>query len=201
MTKRNGYSQAETNQKQIRDLIIENSRNLFAKYGYQKTTITDIARSIHKDKSSIYYYYKNKEEIFAAVVEDAIERARDSIAKALVREANPMQKLKTYIFMRHELLQEWLDNYGDWSTDFREHFALIEAIRERYFNVEKQLISAILDEGKKKGQFNIKNIEVCSDIILRLLKGFDVDWISNVKRKLENEYLESLVDIIFHGIV
>ena len=53
----------------VRAAILDSARELFARFGYKKTTMEDIAQSLGKGKSSLYYYFKNKEEIFQAVVD------------------------------------------------------------------------------------------------------------------------------------
>jgi len=52
-----------------REQIIKASSEIFSRYGFKKTTMEEIARSLRKGKSSIYYYYKSKEEIFEAVID------------------------------------------------------------------------------------------------------------------------------------
>lgn len=51
-----------------RDLILRAGSECFARYGYDKTTLDDIGRRSGLNKASLYYYFKNKEEIFVAVV-------------------------------------------------------------------------------------------------------------------------------------
>ena len=51
----------------VRD-ILDTARALFKKSGFKKTTMGDIARSLGKAKSSLYYYYPGKEDIFEAVL-------------------------------------------------------------------------------------------------------------------------------------
>ena len=49
----------------VRVSILEAAQGLFSKFGYKKTTMEDIAQELHKGKSSLYYYFKNKEENFS----------------------------------------------------------------------------------------------------------------------------------------
>lgn len=49
-------------------LILRSGSECFAQYGYDKTTLDDIGRRAGLNKASLYYYFKNKEEIFVAVV-------------------------------------------------------------------------------------------------------------------------------------
>ena len=45
--------------------ILDTARALFRQSGFKKTTMGDIARSLGKAKSSLYYYYPSKEDIFS----------------------------------------------------------------------------------------------------------------------------------------
>lgn len=54
---------------QQRHLIIKTAHEVFMKKGYAATKIEDIAEAANISRSPIYYYYKNKQELFAQVVE------------------------------------------------------------------------------------------------------------------------------------
>jgi len=47
---------------QNRENILKIAREIFSKYGYKKTTLDDIANAVRKGKSSLYYYFKSKED-------------------------------------------------------------------------------------------------------------------------------------------
>ena len=47
----------------VKYTILQEAQKLFALYGYRKTTLEDIAIKLHKGKSSLYYYFKNKERL------------------------------------------------------------------------------------------------------------------------------------------
>ncbi len=53
----------------VKHSIIEVARETFARYGFRKTTMDEIAVAARKGKSSLYYYFASKEEVFQAVVE------------------------------------------------------------------------------------------------------------------------------------
>ena len=45
--------------------IIAAAEQMFAHFGIQKTTMEEIAKKVHMGKSTLYYYFKSKEDIFA----------------------------------------------------------------------------------------------------------------------------------------
>ncbi|HNX67284.1 MAG TPA: helix-turn-helix domain-containing protein, partial [Bacteroidales bacterium] len=53
--------------------IVEIAREIFTRFGFKKTTMEEIAVASRKGKSSIYYYFTSKEDVFKAVVEREAE--------------------------------------------------------------------------------------------------------------------------------
>ena len=57
-----------------RQKLIEVARDLFAHNGLEATTMNDIAQASGKGRRTLYTYFRNKEEIYKAVVEEELER-------------------------------------------------------------------------------------------------------------------------------
>ena len=67
----------------MRNTIVGIASEVFAKFGFKKTTVDDIAQALRKGKSSIYYYFSSKEDIFKAVVDKEADALREKIDKIL----------------------------------------------------------------------------------------------------------------------
>lgn len=57
-----------------REKLIEVARQLFAHKGIENTTMSDIATASEKGRRTIYTYFKNKREIYNAVIEKESEQ-------------------------------------------------------------------------------------------------------------------------------
>ena len=81
----------------VKNSIIEAAKRVFQKWGLHKTTMEDIAHEAGKGKSTLYYYYKSKDEIFEAMITDEfsniIIKAKTSVSKV----SSSKEKLKKYI--------------------------------------------------------------------------------------------------------
>ena len=62
--------------------IIEAAKKRFAK-GYSPTSMDDIARDVGITKASLYYFFKGKEEIFSAIIEEVIAEVKRIFARNL----------------------------------------------------------------------------------------------------------------------
>lgn len=61
---------AEETKKRVnkRDRILQTASEVFARYGYDKTTLDDIGKKCGLNKASLYYYFSNKEDIYVQVI-------------------------------------------------------------------------------------------------------------------------------------
>jgi AcrR family transcriptional regulator len=68
--------------KQRENRILDKAQEIFFKNGYEFTTIIEIARAAGYNKRSIYLYFKDKEDIFLAVVLRGLTRLHQVLEKA-----------------------------------------------------------------------------------------------------------------------
>lgn len=59
--------------------IFEAALSLFSHFGYRKTTVEDVAARVGMTKSNIYFYVKNKRELYEKTVSHALEKWRTAI--------------------------------------------------------------------------------------------------------------------------
>ena len=69
-----------------RDEILDAATGLFARLGYKKTTLDEVAGEVGIVKSALYRYFDNKEQLFNGMI-DRIVRAHMDAAEAAVKGA------------------------------------------------------------------------------------------------------------------
>ncbi len=81
-----------------RDEIIQVARSLFLIKDYEKTTMVDIMDALNIAKGTIYHYFKSKEALFEAVIEDIVEK-NISHMELLVKNSseNALEKMKLLV--------------------------------------------------------------------------------------------------------
>ncbi|MBN2442875.1 MAG: TetR/AcrR family transcriptional regulator [Spirochaetales bacterium] len=188
-------------EKDIREQIIDSARKIFAQFGYKKTTVDEIAQSIYKGKSSIYHYFKSKEEIFKGVIKKEYTFLKEKIAIALMNQNLPQEKLRTYILTRLNVLSGLSNFYATLKNDYFECLGLIEELRKRYIIEEIEAVERILQEGMDQGIFVTNNTKVLAHTIITVLKAMEYDWgMAEDKNELEKN-VNNMLDMFFYGIV
>ena len=157
--------------------LIEVARQLFAKKSYDETTMNDIAVASGIGRRTLYTYFKNKEEIYSAVVASELHRLSESMCKIANKPTSPDDKIL-------ELIQNHLDSIkmavyrnGTLRADFFRNIWRVETVRKEFDQKEIELIRSVLNEGKEKGIFNIDNIYLTADIVYYCVKGIEVPYI------------------------
>jgi AcrR family transcriptional regulator len=77
--------------------ILAAAANCFARFGYDKTTLDDIGRMVGVNKASLYYYFENKEAIFAEVIAEESQRYHEAIKQKVAAVSGCRRKIRTWI--------------------------------------------------------------------------------------------------------
>ena len=75
--------------------VLKAASVVFAKYGYRGATMDEIALEAGVVKGTLYYNFKNKEEIFNEIIESGISHLRDDVENVRRLDINIEEKLKT----------------------------------------------------------------------------------------------------------
>lgn len=137
-----------------REKLIEVARQLFLNKGVENTTMNDIAAASDKGRRTIYTYFKNKKEIYNAVVEQQSEILVKELRDIALSSLPPVEKLRKYLTSRFHLLVE-VNPRSDRSRYFfnREH-KRIERIHRMALAKELDILKALLSEGMASGDYD-----------------------------------------------
>lgn len=189
------------NKEEYRKKIILVSGQIFSRYGFKKTTMEEIARELKMGKSSIYYYFRSKEEIFEAVVLYEANVLRNELTTAIKAVESPVEKMRNYVFVRMKAFEKLSNYYNSIFDKNLAHFDFIETIRAKYDREELAILRLIIYDGVRKKVFNVKNSEYTAIAVQTTMKGLEVPLFWK-KRDLDlEERLEAILDVLFHGII
>ena len=175
-----------------RETILKIAREIFSKYGYKKTTLDDIANAVRKGKSSLYYYFKSKEDLFHAVIMKEVEILGYELEIVINRNTDPVDKLRDYILTKIKTFRGLANFYHAIENDVTA-IGFIEEIKQRYEQDEIRMIKRILIEGVRKSEFEIYDFNLAAIGITMAIKGLEMPLSAGY---YGNVNLESSVDII-----
>ena len=190
-----------TRKEEIRRKVIISAGKIFSRYGFKKTTMDEIAKALKMGKSSVYYYFESKEEIFEAVVLWEANILRNELTAAIKSVESPIDKMNNYVFVRMKSLEKLANYYNAIFDKNLDHFDFIEHLREKYDREELAILRLILYDGTRKNVFNVDNSEYTALAIQTTLKGLEVPLFWKKKEVNIENRLNAILDVLFYGIV
>lgn len=76
-----------------RDEILDAAAELFVRHGFSGTSTRMIAEAVGIRQASMYHYFKNKDDILAALLETTVVASLDRARALLVDERDPLERL------------------------------------------------------------------------------------------------------------
>jgi AcrR family transcriptional regulator len=179
-----------------RENILKIAQEIFSKYGYKKTTLDDIANAVRKGKSSLYYYFKSKEDLFQAVILKEVEILAKELDTVINRNTDPIDKLRDYVLTKLTTFRGLANFYNALENDVTA-IGFIEDIKHKYEQNEIRMIKRILIEGVRKNEFEIYDFNLAAIGITMAIKGLEMPLSAGIYANLN---LERGVDIILRII-
>jgi len=185
---------------EYRRRIILTASRIFSHYGFRKTTMDEISRALKKGKSSLYYYFGSKEEIFEAVVLYEANQLRKQLTHAIKEVESPPEKLRNYIYVRMKAFAKLSNYYNAVFDKNLDHYEFIEKIRSRYDREELAILRLLVYVGNSRGVFKVEDSEYTAMAIQTMLKGMEVPLFWR-KREIDiNDRIEAILNLIFNGL-
>ncbi len=181
--------------------LLTAATGIFARYGYQKTTVDDLAKAAGKGKSTFYYYYKSKEEIFRDVIEKEAQILRGKLIEAISIRGNAIKKMKNYVITRLSSFDKLVNFFSALKDEALQHFDFIEEVRSKYDAEQVNIIKMIFLEGIKENVIELDDIDLASESVAVVLKGLEYHLIfDKTKGKIEEKKIDKIIDLIFKGL-
>lgn len=160
-----------------RQTLVDVARQLFAKKGFDDTTMNDVAILSNKGRRTLYTYFNNKEELYNAVIEAELERLSDSLEELSNKRMRPQEKVIELIYMHLNMIKETVLRNGNLRAEFFRNIWRVEQVRKNFDLDELELFTKVYQEGKDSGDFDIDNVTLVAQITHYCIKGLEVPYI------------------------
>lgn len=162
-----------------REKLIEVARQLFVHKGLENTTMNDIANASEKGRRTIYTYFRNKKEIYNAVLEHESDEMVAGMKVIVDSNLDPAEKLTQFLMLRLEHGTLISSPYSVIKSLFKLDLRRMERMRRMVIDKETAMLNIILDDGISKGVFNPDRVHLAQTFLLRCISGMDLAEIDN----------------------
>lgn len=189
-----------------RDKLIEVARQLFFYKGVENTTMNDIAAASDKGRRTIYTYFKNKLEIYNAVIESQSNTVIDKLKEIAESSLPYPERLRKYLIARFNAIQELVPHsktpYDRYKSFFNRDARRYEKIFEIERDKEKELLSRMLNEGVAAGYFYEEQAKVLPSLLLLVYMTIDQMLLQSIDSQEINigKLCDDVIAFVMNGI-
>ena len=186
-----------------REKLIDVARQLFVHKGIENTTMSDIAAASDKGRRTIYTYFKNKREIYNAVIERESEQLVKRLRSIKDREdLDVTAKLEMYLKVRFDFLTEAMPRHEGLLQWIGRDQRRIDRIRRLALDKELDMFKALVAEGVSEGAFDAgqaKRLPTVEWFVFQGLSSYDPDTLESHDITTE-QVRDNVIKFIINGI-
>ena len=140
-----------------RTRILETADRLFRHYGYDKTTVADLARELGRSPANVYRFFASKSQIVEAIATLMFEERHRHNLTILAAPGAPIERLRRLLIENHRISLETLVG------DRKVHDIVEVAMQEQWPSIETHLaqfadvIEALIREGVASGELVVSD--------------------------------------------
>jgi TetR/AcrR family acrAB operon transcriptional repressor len=186
-----------------RQAILEAAIGVFAQRGFDAATTDDIARGAGLSKGGLYWHFKSKDDILAAILMQLFDQELGVLQGLLAAEGAVAPRLRRLVaqgvaavLQLEQLLPVMLEFYALAArhTDARQFL-------QKYYQRYHQLLAELFEQGFAGGEFHRGTAEAAAIALIAQLEGLGLLWAIVPELVGLVDHSESAVDLLLRGLM
>ena len=189
-----------------RQEMLDAALELFSEKGYHKVSMHEIAEKAEFAIGTLYKFFKNKEDLYKALVLEKSDEIHAAAMKAIEEPDDEIEKLRNYVRAKGQFFHENVSMVRLYFAEtrgasFNIMAGLDRQIRERYGQFLEAL-AAVFKSGIKRKRFvKIAEPYYLAAAIESLTNGFLFLWLEAPDRHPYPENPDTILNILFKGLI
>jgi len=183
--------------------ILAAAMSLFARQGFANTSMNDIVRESGLSKGGVYWHFKSKDDLIAAIFDTFFGGQELILASVLGSEANAAEKLTRLALLASADLEAVFAEFPA-SLEFYTLAARSETLRERlrsFYEAYHRQISALLQEGIDEGIWAADTaVSPTAHAIISMFEGVILLWSVFPETMHIGEQMETAVHLLLKSL-
>ena len=136
-----------------RDAILEAAGGIFADAGLAGARTDAIAAAAGVNKALLYYYFKSKEALYRAVLEEQLQEFHGQLMETLRAAGSPRSVLLRYVSMHFDVISSRRRFAPLFQQMMMKSGKSLEWLARKYFEPRAHAVSRLIERGIKEGEF------------------------------------------------
>lgn len=180
--------------------ILRAARRRLEHYGYEKTTMTEIASDAGVAVGTLYQYFKNKEDLIVAFGEECQNRYLEALEHISGSKLPPLARLRELTRLRVLEIKRQMEATPHGGEILLQMMQSGHACCRKMHHRERQMIEEVLREGVRQGEFNVADPQKTARVFDSAFSGFmPPASLGRSRDELERE-IDALFNLLLNGL-
>ncbi len=198
-------SRREREKLRQRSDMLKAALKLFSKNGYHNVSMRKIAQKAEFAIGTIYKFFKNKEDLYRALIMEHADEFHNTLVKAIEEPGSEIEKIRNYIEVKGDIFTSkvsivrlyFAETHG---TGFNFKTGIDRKIRDKHKKT-LDLLASVFKDGIENGVFTRGNDPYCLALAIdAMTNAFLFLWLENPDEYPYPENTESILNIFFNGL-
>ena len=182
-------------------IILDAALKVFARFGYKKSTLEDIASELGMTNTAMYAYASSKRDLYERTVSFVMKRWQSGVEQAVDAKTTAMDKMTALCESAMYYLAQDLEFCALLKID-PQIFPMFPTV-DPYEEINRdsvRMIERILLFGQETGEFRTVDAPAVSEVLFSIYKNFIIHTYINSEEDYTSRYLPITMDLILNGI-
>lgn len=182
-----------------RERILAEAAKLFARSGYENSSVADLAAALGVSKAGIYHYFTTKQDIYDAIVLEVLGGLMTAVSQAVDEAGSAPDRLRGFMLAHARYFEQhnaefvtMLIGYSGMALTESE-----EAVERR--NAYEKLLRSILEQGVAQGSFRQIDVAMSGRAVLSMLNWM-VRWYKSGQKESAEVIAAGYFDLLWGGL-
>jgi AcrR family transcriptional regulator len=184
-----------------RQKILQAAFEAFAENGFERTTMDDIVRRSGLSKGTIYWHFKNKNDLFVAIMHMVFEDMARQLAYLVSEDRLAAERIRAFFHEAAMFLEKNKNLIGLLINAFFQSYQSEEPrqVMLKYYEQYIQTIAQIIQQGIDRGEFRAVDPRMAAIALMAGGDGVALYSLLDPSWTFEDA-LNALVDLTLHGM-
>ncbi len=189
------------NQRSRKDEILDAASKLFARLGFKKTTLDEVAGEVGIVKSALYRYFSNKEDLFNAVIDHLANEHMEAIEKAVKGASGTEEKLRALLIAGHGAAVARTRDVAMPLEVWRELKPLVDECTEGYKRSAIDSTRRIIEDGVRRDEFGCDDPQLVAVLMHAFAQNqMELAHRGELDERQGERNLNLVVDVLMDGL-
>ena len=168
--------------------IIDAATKVFAKKGFYKAKVSEIAKEAKVADGTIYLYFENKDDILICLFEEQMKLVLENMRVQVSLEKDAVKKIEKFALNHLKLIEQNKDMAEIIQVELRQSSKFMKEYENEKFAQYLNLIGDIIQEGREKGIFKKSVIPgIAKRAFFGALDEMSRFWVLSSRKKYDIE--------------